>query len=1355
MCRFFGIKNIFVLLASCHDMKKDVKIYLCTLILFLIFPFFSFGKDKDIFFEQLTKKNGLSNNNVYCIMEDCKGFLWVGTSDGLNKYDGNRFKIFRTSDNPNSVSSDCIHYILPSKKPNHVWIGTHNGLDELDLETEKFKRVVNYSPQLSINIMIVDSKGTVWLSNGENGLDRLDYNSTRVIHYLYKSNSSNSLRSNKILAICEDDQQNIWIKQNRPGILKLNKKSGKFTSYFENEIIQTNNLCTITKDKANQLWVRCDNFLYAINTRTIQIRKQSIPWNVSSNNNWDMVEDKDGDLLIGNEHGLLIFNPTTSKQQLINARYLELGSINDNCIQAITESRSKDIVWIGTRLGINKYNSKSSEFKFFSLHNSTDNAIWSVAKDKNKKIWFSTWNNLYYTDNNTNIAVEIKHPNGNLQPRFLTLDDKGNIWMRANNQLCVYSPSTKKFNFFPQIIGVRTLYIDKNNKLWIANKTGIFWYDSIKNCIIPFLLDSTFQERSNLINCLLLDNNAKMWIGSYGKGLRVMDIRTKRSVAYSKEQANSIAADDILSLYQSNDGTIWVGTYSGGINRFNSKNQTFSSIRKKDGLLHESVYGILEDQRGRLWLSSNNGISCVDPKSRKIQNYDYTDGVLCGEFNQSSYFQSQDGEMLFGGLEGFVSFNPEKMSRNKTIPKAILTDFKIFNQSVTIDGKILDKHIAYTPSITLSYNHSMISFDFSVLDYSTPEKYKVAYYLEGFDTKGWNNADNQRSITYTNLAPGDYTLFIKVANSSGVFDQPSVQLEITVTPPFWKTWWAYMSYILMLVALSVYLKRIIIRRTKEEEAIKYERMEKEMKISLFTNISHEFRTPLTLILSPLEHLLQRKSSDNEVTPLLQIMHKNAHTLLNLINQVLDFRKYDAGKMKLQVSKIELVQFVGGIVENFSYLATNEGIHFQLQSSLQQIECWCDIDKLEKIVTNLLSNAFKQTHKGGTISVNINLCEKKSDYSDYKTIGNTPKTAYFEICVDDSGIGMDRNELDNIFEEFYQVKANSQSSGIGLNLSANLVLLHGGQLSVKSEKYKGSQFTIRIPAEREAYSNDEIVLLGEIPQDTTTLNMLEDAESIEIQQVDKNLPLVLIVEDNDDMRTYIKYLLQNDYRIVEAEDGEKGIALACETFPDLIISDVMMPKMTGLELCKTLKTNLETSHIPILLLTALATTEHTIDGLECGADDYITKPFNERILLLCIKRRLETKRKFKELFSRNQPVAIEELAVTKADREFLIKTQDIANKYLHDEYFNVDSFASEMGLSRTLFYKKMKALTNLTPNDFVQNIRLRKAAELLLIGKMNVSEIAYKVGFGTPAHFSLCFKEMYNVNPSQYVKNNRN
>jgi signal transduction histidine kinase/DNA-binding response OmpR family regulator/sugar lactone lactonase YvrE len=1035
----------------------------------------------------------------------------------------------------------------------------------------------------------------------------------------------------------------------------------------------------------------------------------------------------------------------------------DVKSISENSIQSLYKDRD-GIVWIGSyNYGVSYYHENIFRFRLYTHHRSKPEGLSfndtnAFAEDRKGNIWIGTdGGGLIRFDRKRNVFEQFVNKPGD--PNSLSNDVIVSLYVDKEDVLWIgtYYGGLNRFDgkrftrFKHDPTNLRSLgddnvweiMEDTNNNLWLGTlKRGVDVFDRQKNEFLHYPAGSPNSIHTNYVNALLEDREGNIWVGT-GYGLEVLDKQSGRFIHYlsDTEDAKSISNNGVLCLLQDSRGMIWVGT-QGGLNLYDPDSRSFKVFLEKDGLHHNTILTLVEDNQGALWMSTPKGLSqlTVDQdKQFHFKNYDQSDGLMNGAFHENAALKTSDGQLLFGGSNGFNIFDPSKVLFREGKSKVVLTDFQLFNRSIKIGEEIngdviLDRAISNIESITASHVNNVFSIEFSALNFFHPQKTLYRYILEGFNTEWFTTDVNQHKVTFTNLDPGDYNFKVKATNGDGVWSDEETTLRITVLPPFWKSNVAFVCYALLIIAALFIVRTLIVRRERmnfrvQQDKLEAQRMHEldEMKIHFFTNVSHEFRTPLSLILAPLENMLQ--ASTPEQRNHLQVIQRNARRLLNLVNQLLDFRKVEIQEVKLSTSEGDIVTFIRELVYSFSDVSKQKNIALNFRSAIPSFETNFDQDKLEKIIFNLLSNAFKFTLTG---TVEVELSEHRGD-----------DRSYLRIDVTDTGIGIPKDKQSKVFDRFYQNELNgsllNEGNGIGLSIVNEFVKAHGGYMSLVSEPMKGSCFSVFLPLDR------------------VTVNLrLAEGESATAGDPNGGKPTLLLVEDNDDFRYYLKDQLESDYTVLEAENGNKGLKKALDAIPDLIISDVMMPGMDGVELCRKLKSDRHTSHIPIILLTARHSSEQKIQGFEFGADDYITKPFNFEILQSRIRNLIHQRQLFQQHFQKHLTVKASEVQITSLDEKFIKSAVETVERNISNTNFSVEELSRLMAMSRVLLYKKLLSLTGKSPIEFIRSIRLQRAAQLLEKSQCTVSEIAYQVGFNNPKYFAKYFKEEYHILPSAYA-----
>lgn len=1361
------------------------------------------GQNYTYRFEHLDVDDGLSQSAVRGFFQDSRGYLWIGTLDGLNRYDGYNFKIYRTiAGDSSSISGNSISCIVEDTTQGFLWFATSGGLNRFDPVNEKFEHIrLTQSDSTSkesgsIRSMFLDKEGRLWLTirNG-NGWALAEYNSTgnKVSRYIIKYNDR---FANHAGAITEDKFGNLWIGTDE-GIFIFDRDKKQFITTLRNDpadinTIGNNNISCILKDPQGIMWVGHwgfpfgglskveilnDNYSLTIKNFHQDFQKVLKDENTIPDNNLnELTQTKDGKIWIGTGWGLSILDPATELFTNIKVNPLNPSTIQENLIASVFVDRS-GVVWLGySSLGIGRLIRNKG---FLSIQPSsnpkkslTTGYVMGVREDSYGRLWVGTRGgglnkiifNGGYSDKYS--VVQYNYGIGNktifLHVSSIVEKSPNRLWIATTGGgLFRMNSDTETFEYFPtpgsesniDIKDVKVIYKDGQDDIWAGTIVGTYKVednntDQPRITLVP-VKDNSGNDYSYLrFQDYSTDNQNLLHAFALSGGIFYLDKSTQQFI-----KLHELSEQPIYSSHFSKQGHLWIGTQKGLHEYEQVKGDGSYSLRflktfntKNSNLANDAIYEILEDLHGDLWMSHNKGISKYIIDKGQFKNYTYEDGLQSNEFSSNAGTNLRNGFLCFGGIKGLNIFHPDSLKDNSEKPLIAITDFKLLNKesSQHIDSRY-----------ELKYFENVMTFEFSALDFTSPLKNQYAYQMVGFDPD-WIYSGSRRIATYTNLDPGTYTFRVKGSNNDGVWNEEGVSIKIIILPPPWRTWWAYSLYglaflIVLWVARNEIIKRERLRnefRLKKLEAEKYHELD-SMKSRFFANISHEFRTPLTLILGPIQKRMMLADSHDDKMEL-GMIERNAQRLLKLVNQLLDLSRLEAGTMGLKCSPGDLVAFARLIVQSFHSMAEAKGIRYTFDSSLDQLEIFFDPEKLEKIMNNLLSNAFKFTPSGGEIAVIIASGSKEdAKYPD----------GFVEIIVRDTGIGIPAEHLEKIFDRFYQVDSSQtreyEGTGIGLALTKELVDLHHGTINVKCTTDEGTVFSIRLPAGKSHLKPSEIQQATS-QQLSPKINVATNGLDTRVSESMSQLHTVMIVEDNTDLRNYLRENLRQDYNILEAGDGEDGLMLGFEKIPDLIISDLMMPRMDGVQLSQQLKNDERTSHIPIILLTAKADSETKIKGLELGADDYISKPFDMKELMVRVRNLIEGRKKLREKYSshiehakKRADLPVTKVSAVSMDERFLQKVMGIVEQNIPNADFGVDAFAREIGMSTTQLYRKLTALTGYSPNDFVRNIRLQRAADLLRQHAGNVSEIAYDTGFNNLSYFAKCFREKFGVTPSEF------
>ena len=1352
-------------------------------------------------FSHLNISNGLSHNDVTCIFKDNKGFMWFGTLSGLNRYDGYKFKIFKHMVSDTTSLDDDYIVSISDGPDNKLWVETRGGYNIYDPATEKFgHNVVGYLrsiaiPDASIASVKKDRSGNFWFLHRTLGLYKYDPGRHKTVHLTHSPANSASIFANVVSDLAEDSHGDLWLtyrdgelERMDPATLRINYRLRVFNKLPP----ELNSPYKIYIDNQDDIWAYVPTYsagVYYVNIKN-KIFKHIDKGNDQFHLNTDVVssviQDDKNRVWIATDHGgVNLLNKNDFKIQYLLNREDDDKTIGQNSITLLYKDNT-NIIWVGTyKKGVGYYHESIIKFPLYAHHLSDPvsdpkslsfSDINSFAEDKAGNIWIGTnGGGLIYYDRKNGTFKPYLHDatNGNSLANnvvvCLYIDHEQKLWIGTyfGGLDCF---DGKKFVHYKHsdadttsITDDRVCAITEDNEHHLLVGTlsaGFNVFDAKKQSFTHYVYNSRENAiHSNYVSRMLVDTRKNLWVvTSYG--VDVLQHKTNQFIHHIHDEKNpySLISNNTNNIMEDSYGLIWVST-RGGIGIFDYKTGRFTNISKQDGLPDNTVIDMQEYDKNNVWVSTMNGISdiVVDRNGAGLKfhfvNYNETEGLQGREFTENSSLKTREGELLFGGGNGFNLFKPSNLHTNTTIPKLVFTNFQVFNQSVEVGEKIngrviLPQSITNSNSLTLKYNDNVFDLEFAALNYFNPGKVKYQYMMEGFD-KGWINADNQiRKATYTNLDPADYVFKVR-ASSNENWSDSVLTLNIKILPPFWKTAWAYILYGLLIVGSLLFLRRRGIEKLKSQFAIEKEREEAHrmheldlMKIKFFTNVSHEFRTPLSLIMAPVDKIL-KQIAEPDIQRQLMLVNRNAKRLLNLVNQLLDFRKMEYQELKLHEKNGDIVSFIKDLSYNFSDIADQKDIKFIFDSEAESFYTSFDHDKIERIVFNLLSNAYKFTHEGGQVSVLLNLIEKDAD------------SKFLEIRVIDTGIGIARDKQERIFEPFIQNDIPgsmlNQGSGIGLSITKEFVKLHHGEIFVESEFNEGSCFTVLLPVRP---LNKNIFTDGELLLNHSSEFMPGDASSKNgpcKDNKDGKKPTILLVEDNDDFRFYIKDNLKAFFNIIEAENGKKGWQKALAQHPNLVVSDISMPEMNGNDLCLKIKSDKRTSHIPVILLTALTGEDQQLKGLETGASDYLTKPFNFEILQSKIRNILSQQEYMRKTYQKQVDVSPTEMAVDSPDELFIKKVLVLIDSNISNPNFSVEELSNEVFVSRYTLYKKILAMTGKTPNELVRSMRLKRAVQLLETGHLTISQICHKVGFKSQKYFVRTFKSEYNTIPSRYLE----
>ena len=1357
-----------------------------------LIPSICFGQSDDPYFTNISLKNGLSQGTVYCVYQDDRNFMWFGTGDGLNRYDGYNFTVYKHVPADTTTISNSLINCITGDKSGNIWVGTTNGLNCFDPSTEQFKRYFHIPDSNSISnnyvkSLFMDSNGHLWIGT-DYGLNRLDISTGRFTNYDFDG----KLNDSRIYCILEDSSGDFWVASRKAGLLRFNPESFQYTQYNHHPSdpysISSDHVYSLYEDSKKQLWVGTWEYgVNRFNRETEKFERLKTKKDGTGLNNEQIrciIENKDGNIWIGTFEGLNIYNTKTDRFTYCLRHNNVSGSLSYNTINYLYEDRAGSI-WLGTfGGGVDLYNPSFSQFKLIdpkTIANHDYGYVGSIV-EHNWKIWIGTEGGglaCYDLKTNDYKYYGLSDPTNEIVSsntiRDLCVDRNNKLWIGTYAAgISTFDLSTQKFErHFDKSNGidnniVNDIHEDSNGNIWVGSNSeeGIHFKNRDGNKFTAGFSLNADGQHINLpwIRAIAEPAANEFWFGSIYYGLFICKDGQIKNISTGN---SDITSDYISVITKDSKDRVWVGTYGGGVNIFDRENRIISSLTVADGLPNDNICSIIEDSLANMWISTISGICHFNTTDSSFTNYSYQKGNFPIEIlNLKSGLYASDGNIYFGGSNGLAYFSPKNILANEYIPPVTITQLFVNNKIVKPfdETGILNTSVHNTAEITLTHDRTNISIEFAALNYIYPQNNQFMFYLEGYDNT-WNEPNFQRRATYTNLPSGQYTFRIKASNNSGAWNEQGAQLLIRILPPPWKTWWAYCLYFIVLVAVTYTVMHYFMAKIKYRNEIMLKQLEKatleqthQMRINLFTNFSHELRTPLTLILDPLKKILSDSSLPVTYQDSLQLIYKNAKRILTLVNQLMDFRKQESGHLKIKVQEGDVVKFIREITIIFRELTHTRNIRLQFHCIEKEIRMYFDPFLLEKVLYNILSNAVKNTPENGVIQVGIGFRSHNKAFSSIhpKQKPSLPQaSSYVEIVIKDTGKGISQDDLEKIFDPFFQVDehgtAGVYGTGIGLYITKGIVELHHGVIWAESKPYEGATFKIILPIELSLYKKEELAskennYIIENKPDIIDSHFSKDIETPPI----KGNPLILIVDDNAEIRSYISAHLKSEFITYEAENGDTALQLAQKLIPDLIISDIMMPVMDGLELSRKLKSEIKTSHIPIILLTARSTILQIKEGLGTGADDYVSKPFDADLLKAKVKSLIDNRRRLKEAYIKSFNIDLPTQEITNIDEIFLERAYNFVKENIANSDLSIEEFGKQLFLSRTQLYRKIKALTGMSPSLFISTLRLKLAAELLFETSLSVSEISYKVGFGTPSYFTTSFKRLYGVSPKEYT-----
>lgn len=1362
--------------------KINMRNYLFLLLILLFSVSISTRGSERFYFSNLSLENGLSQITITCIHQDTKGYMWFGTRNGLNRFDGYSFDVFTYDvEDDQTISDNHILCIAEDAKGN-LWIGTNNGLNYLDLSTNKFKRYYNKGndpsslSNNSVYSIYFDEKERLWVGTSY-GLDLYNTQNDSFEHIGLEGLTS-SVRINAIA----QKKSKLYVTTAK-GVVVIYDLDAKSYKKYENIAGKTATdalsvVKTILIDKQDNLWLGTQGagvFLMKAD------HEDFISYNQKNGLTNDkiraLIETPSGNVIAATFNGFDIIDAKTGEISQYKEYGLGQGMLSHYSITCLYYDRSQTL-WVGTYAGgICFSNRYAQKFRFYNT-NVPDNilGIMGPVEETDKYIYVATeGGGLLEMEKdsgkmkNYEIQKDANYEYANNIIKSLYLD--GNKIFCGTNIGTIYSYDlhTKKFTLFYDVGEEVSIYfINKCSTGELVfggvGQSGFNILTKNKKLISEFPLAE--GEKVSFLNtrCFLKLDDGKYLLGTRNAGIYYYDSKKQvvKNYRYKKNDSQSIPDNFVTDIIKTSDDEIWVGTYGGGISKLDIESGRFTTYNTKSNLLNNNVCKIVEDKNKNLWVCTITGVSKFDKSTGEFINYTHSNGIKIDEFTPHAGTKLSDGNIIFTGNNGITIFDPERMTVNPFVPPIVFKNLYINNDQV-IPGdetQVLSEQLDIQRNIELNYSQTNISIEYSALNYVFSDQNQYIYKLEGFD-KDWNRVGNRRIAYYTNLPAGEYKFIVRGSNNDDVWNDEGASLNIIVNPPYWKTWWAYAIYILFVLIVIYLVIKYLLERKRLQDDIKMKQAEAkaqeefhQARSKLFTNFSHELRTPLTLIMSPLEDMATENLPPKTLERV-NLMQNNARRLLRIVNNLMDFQKNESGTMRLKISEGDFVKFTKEMILFFRELALSRKIQFRYNHSMDSLQYWFDSSLMEKVYFNLLSNAFKNVPNQGEVEVNMNLLsldDLRYTYADKSRAFHDDKISYLVVEIKNTGEEIAEEELENIFIPFYQVAQNENSAsgtGLGLSLSKSIVEMHHGNIWADNLKAGGVVFRYILPIDKNLYREEDFVEEYSVHSDFPySVDVSKNQETDTIS--DKQKHTVLVVEDNVDVRTYLISHLKDKYNILEAANGEEAIAKAVKSLPDLIISDLMMPKMDGMEMCSILKQDINTSHIPVIMLTAKTMDEDIKKGYELGADDYITKPFSTSLLLTRVENIIVAREKLKELYGKHFSLETLGVETTSVDERFMQKLYEILEANISNPEFSLDEFSRDINMSRASLYRKIKSITNLSPNEFIRNFRLTMAGKILKETQMPISEVYVAVGFNSHAYFSNCFKTFYGVSPTEYM-----
>lgn len=1345
-------------------------------------------------------KEGLSFGIVNSIVQDKDGLVWFATGDGLNRFDGTTFRVFKNNpDDPHSISGNYVKTVFRDREGT-IWTSSRSGLNEYIAEKDHFKRHTPLPDKNGSGNDVSDISqardGSLWVSLNGSGFASFNKRTGKFVYF----NEQNlpGLSTNSILNVLEDSQGMLWLGTRESGIevfkIGPNRKPVKVDLNFQN--IPLTRINSIYEDHLHNIWIASAKGLIFYKRDESKFYVLHLAGNYKSDIYLSLQENRRGQLLIGVQDGGL-FSLDLSQVKSRNPEAFSFEKVNDSQNEGITRRSVQSIymdrddnIWLGTYgEGVYLISSIPEKFRNFEKKIQDSRAesylrYYGMCIDKDGYLWLGTdGDGIYKTKSSGEVirhyAADSRAAAGSLTDGAIIAAHRGRddqLWFGTYSKgLFLYNPPRDSFTQYANIPGdptslakndVRVIFEDRKGNIWVGTNGGGLARLDKKTGKFANYVTTNSSINSNDVRAIAEDQKGNLWIGTYGGGLNYLEVGTMQFRSFFNDPKKAVYLSNrvILSLHFDVLQRLWVGSEGNGLLIYDTKNGTTRHFTEKNGLANNVIYAVQAESIDKMWFSTNKGLSRMTLSTKSIDHYDQSNGLQKGQFNpNSALYNARDQSMVFGGTEGWNLFYPKDIAPSGYKPKVMITGLQLFGQNVEVgakkDGKtILSRQIGDQHDIVLQPNQSVFSIQYTALNYAYPDRNSFAYKLEGLD-KDWNFVQNERSATYRYLPAGTYTFRVKTANQDGVWFEDSAALQVRVLPPWYQTWWAYLLYMALLGMVIYYYQQYKIRQAKlnyEVQLAHFEtQKEKELnekKLAFFTHISHEFRTPLTLIINPVKELLLKMDNRDQEHNSLNIVYRNAKRLLSMVDQLLLFRKADLQADKLKPAVQNITKLALEVFQCFTHQADQKNISYQFVGADENLQIVADREKIEIALFNLVSNAIKYTSKNGTVVLDITELDEQ-----------------VLITVSDSGQGISKEAGDQIYSVFHQFQDSRFPSrggfGIGLYLTKTFVESHFGNISYESNVGKGTVFKVLLWKKHpELLPENEMpetvdgnsVLLEELSEGDILLasSAISKHQQV-VDELSSDVKSMLIVEDDEDIRQYIGQVFSGKFKLLQAGNGEDGIALVRKHLPDIVISDVMMSGMSGIEMCSQIKSDMVLSHIPVVLLTASTSQEVKLKGIEGGADDYIGKPFDKAMLVARVDAILKSRNDLQRYFYNEITLQANDFKISSEYKEFLKECIRVVENHLTDPEFSIKVLAAEIGMSHSTLYNRIKSISGQSTNSFIRFIRLRRAAQILITTDITISEVAYQVGINDIKYFREQFHKLFGMKPSEYIKKFRN